>query len=432
MDESQEDYESSLNDQTGTDMLGIDFAALLAQHPVYPFNASSTSPLGNIDASSSRLRRSRDTWEALRANFRFPESSPIWLANGLPPPVGPDLCFTLCHTKEKLCSQDVARLTDRTSQANPTLMSPMCRTPLPLPFYATIGYSQAGSTFFADAITLHRNIRPACRKEIHFFDHTMYSSSQKYANRKRSYFNIRSYLFCLRGAGMSPLPSNALVGDNTIKSIYVDAWQPVWLKAINPNIKLMVLLRNPVKRSYSRYSMKGGSHICRQYLATDPGVCNNNFDSYVPLMIDFIAKKCPQLVPRGDPSAAYTCASGGAAGREDVDTIVASLYDHHLRHWLNFFSAENFLLIESDKLFKEPLQEINRAINFLGLEGFDAASFRRVEARSKPRTNSHTSKAPKPKAETMELLANFYAPHIEALRDLARTHFGINSLSLEF
>lgn len=372
----------------------------------------------------------RGTWTQLSLNFTYPEHTSVWNTSLMPHPKGPNMCFSLCNLTEEICANDLPKYIDRTSHRNPQITTPKCPKPYPLPYYATIGYSQAGSTFFTDVLTLHENVDRACRKEIHYFDHTLFHRA--YTIRKHTpRFKIAGYSACLQGRGHKLASGNAIVGDNTIKQIYVDAWQPVWLKAINPEVKLMIILRNPVKRSYSRYSMRGGGAVCHNFL--DPSACARNFDAYVPGIIRYIRTKCPYLLPRGDPGEAYACANAADenARREDVDTVVSSMYYHHIRHWLNFFPPEQFLVLQSDHLFADPFREVNRALHFLGLNPFERSAFDTLMKQSVTRSNSHIGHAKQPKEETLALLEAFFLPFMDPLYEMLHDVFGIDNVSLK-
>jgi len=215
---------------------------------------------------------------------------------------------------------------------------------------------------------------------------------------------------------------NKIIGDNTIKSIYVDVWMPVWLKIVNPQIKMLVLLRDPVKRSFSRYSQLGGGKTCGRFLT--PAYCKHHFDEYVSEAIAYMKLHCPDIKPHGDPSAAYHCMQSLAKERIDIDTLVSSLYSLHLRHWLNFFPPEQFLIVESNKLFRDQRGEMNRIVNWLGLEDYTDEQFEvalRVaqEHRFQHRHGRTISE------KTKKKLQEFFAPYVEELREVLHEVFHI-------
>jgi len=362
------------------------------------------------------------TWQSISKDFIYPENNTAALTSGMPHPYSPDQCFDLCG--ETICSDEMERRTDFTKRATPTYRSPRCREKLNIPKYFIIGYSQSGTTFFSDVIRKHDNVRAACHKEIHYFDVTLYLRAQYHVNRKDRMRSITSYFYCFRRVAND---TNKIIGDHTVKAIYTDVWYPSWVRAVNRHMKLIVILRDPTKRTYSRFSQLGGGRGCFRII--EKSRCKVMLP-YVETMLKYIRLKCPEVQPGGDPSAVYSC--GYSLGSEiiDNDTIISGLYEHHLRHWLNFFPPEQFLLLASDELFKDTEKTMARATDFLGLNRYPPGKIARVTQQIGHHTHTR-NKAP-PDEQAMQLLQEFYEPYNIKLRELLQNTFDVAEADLPF
>ncbi|GBG32255.1 Heparan sulfate glucosamine 3-O-sulfotransferase 3B1 [Hondaea fermentalgiana] len=362
------------------------------------------------------------TWASISENFIYPESNEAALYSGIPHPYSPDHCFELCG--EVVCEKDMAERTDFTTRKNPSYSRPRCKERHNIPAYFIIGYSQSGTTFFSDVIRKHNDVRAACHKEIHYFDVTLYLRAQYHKNRVDKPRSITSYFGCFRRVNFD---QKKIIGDHTVKAIYTDIWYPSWVRAINQRMKLIVLLRDPTKRTYSRFSQMGGGRGCPRFIRRE--FCRDMLP-YVTTMLRYIKMKCPGLQPGGDPSHAYRCGYHYGTELLDNDTIISGLYELHVRHWLNFFPPEQFLFISSDMLFKSPEEAMSRATDFLELPPYEPGAIQKYISEIGPHTHTRNKAPPHP--EAMEMLRQFYAPYNDELRKLLISVFHIPEEEITF
>lgn len=101
------------------------------------------------------------------------------------------------------------------------------------------GTQKSGTTALAAYLSLHPNISMSGRKELHFFD--------KNVNYRKG---IRDYLSNFHGNG-----STVIYGEAT--PFYIASRVACQrISAHFPNVKMIILLREPVARAYSEYQMK--------------------------------------------------------------------------------------------------------------------------------------------------------------------------------
>jgi hypothetical protein len=277
------------------------------------------------------------------------------------------------------------------------------------PSYVTAGYSQAGSTFFEAVLTAHPGVSRACAKEVHFFDQAL----PRLGVEQEPDFG--SYLRCFSGGAFS--------GDNTVKNMYCDAAIPMWLRALNPELRVVVLLREPVQRALSRYMQKGGGRGCESRVRPASAcLAGRNFTHYALETMRWVRANCPG-VAEGVAGAeqAYRCGASGWRGRlkTDADTLVSSLYGPHLEHWLRFFPRSRFTLVASDALFSAPNETMSRVAAELGLDPFDFAPAAARAARASRNSHGSSRAAASLAPDVLAQLRAFFRPSNDKLLTLA-------------
>ena len=111
--------------------------------------------------------------------------------------------------------------------------------------------------------------------------------------------------------------------------------------AMNDSIKLILILRDPVKRLISDYD-----HEAR-YINGSRNGPYITIESTSPL--ENLA-----FTSAGDLNIAY-------------DAVIASMYDLHLERWFRYFSREQILVLDGEKFKKDPLSILRQCEDFLGL-----------------------------------------------------------------
>src|SRR5215470_750369 len=117
-----------------------------------------------------------------------------------------------------------------------------------LPDFLIIGAQKAGTTSLYAYLTAHRDVRPAGRKEVHYFDLGFTAGAELGEGWYRSMFPLRARL--------------ALDGRRTGRPVRTGEASPYYLfhpaapqraAALVPEARLLVLVRDPVERAWSHY-----------------------------------------------------------------------------------------------------------------------------------------------------------------------------------
>jgi [heparan sulfate]-glucosamine 3-sulfotransferase 5 len=130
---------------------------------------------------------------------------------------------------------------------------------------------------------------------------------------------------------------------------------PIRIYKMNPKMKLILIIRNPVIRAISHYT-----HFLRsnriKLNSTDPA-------SYKPSQIlqnILFDENFNFKINLTDISTRNFLAN----------IIIDSMYVTHLRVWYEHFPREQIFIVNGEQLIKNPLNELNKIEKFLGLKSF--------------------------------------------------------------
>lgn len=174
-----------------------------------------------------------------------------------------------------------------------------------LPDFIGIGVQKAGTTWLHALLKEHPRIcMPKYRKEVHFFD--------KYYHRGRHWYES---LFSHCG--------NKVKGEITPAYIYEEGC-PRRIYELMPEVKLVVLLRDPVLRAYSHY----------KYSIEEEGF-SGSFREFLTIRDDAIER---------------------------------GFYFKQLRRYLNYYPLDQVKIVIFEDMIAHPLQQLSRVFEFLGVQ----------------------------------------------------------------
>ena len=174
------------------------------------------------------------------------------------------------------------------------------------PTFIGIGAQKCATTWIHDVLNDHPNIFLNENKEVNYFAHKYSYGLQWYLNQ-------------------FPQTDSQQDAVGEFSTIYFnDRQTPERIKAIFPDIKLLLALREPVDRLISnhRHEVRIG-HFSGEDLSVEAGIKNN-----------------PTYIEQG-------------------------MYASHLKHWLEYFPAQQIHIILFDDIKSNPKQVVNDLYNFL-------------------------------------------------------------------
>ena len=113
-----------------------------------------------------------------------------------------------------------------------------------LPDFVIIGAQKSGTTSLYDFVVRHPDIAPAAKKEMHYFSRRYGLGELWYRSNFPTNLSRRNFY--------KKTNQRRLSGEASPTYIFYPA-VPSRMKKILPDVKLIVLLRNPVDRAYSQY-----------------------------------------------------------------------------------------------------------------------------------------------------------------------------------
>lgn len=243
-----------------------------------------------------------------------------------------------------------------------------------LPDFIIIGAQRAGTTSLYEYLIQHPQVLPAKNKEVHFFDHHYEEGIAWYRDRFPTEFDKIIKSISLFGRVVSGEASPYyLFHDKAAERI----------KAAIPNVKLIVLLRDPIERAYSQYSLS------RHY-------------KYETLTFEEAIEKEEDRLKNTEDfnDLDYVNFSYLARGR----------YAEQLEKWFEFFPRKQFLILQSEKLYKETEATLQSVYDYLGIRSYSGINTKEVHK---------VAKYSEPmKESTRKKLREYFAPYNKQLFNL--------------
>ncbi|XP_025829977.1 heparan sulfate glucosamine 3-O-sulfotransferase 1 isoform X2 [Agrilus planipennis] len=193
-----------------------------------------------------------------------------------------------------------------------------------LPQAIIIGVRKCGTRALLEMLSLHPAIQKAAG-EVHFFD------------RDENYYRGLDWY---RMKMPHSYPEQITIEKSP--SYFVTPEVPERIRAMNSSIKLLLIVREPVTRAISDYTQ------LRSHAATAPSF---TFGTSSP------QRSFQQLALHSNGSI-----------NEAYRPLAISVYHNYIHRWLETFPREQILIVNGDLLIEDPLSQIQRIEDFLGLE----------------------------------------------------------------
>jgi tetratricopeptide (TPR) repeat protein len=253
------------------------------------------------------------------------------------------------------------------------------------PDFLVLGFIKCGTTSIYGYLSTHPQILPAVTKELHYFTLSPVQDIDYYL----SHFPAISDRNYLTGEA-TPTYINSPSTAKKVRSLF-------------PDIKLIILLRNPVEHTLSSYyqSRRLVPEDVQKYLA--------------PIHFDFsqvqhITGEFLELfdLAKNDSDSLLIKLMRMHRDRSNLSSIVnMSLYIHFIKHWLAVFPREQFLILKSEDLFANPSATMKQVYDFLNLPDHPLPEYRNYNPNSYPGLNP----------VLRQQLADFFRPYNQELED---------------
>ncbi|KAG9345440.1 hypothetical protein JZ751_008584 [Albula glossodonta] len=193
-----------------------------------------------------------------------------------------------------------------------------------LPDTIIIGVRKGGTRALIEMLSLHSDVA-AAENEVHFFDW------ESHFERGLPWY-----------ISQMPFSRPEQITVEKTPAYFTSGKVPERIYQMNPDIKLLLILRDPTERVLSDYTQVFYNRLQKH-------------KQYQPIET--------VLVKDGEINLEYK-----ALGR--------SLYHQHMQNWLRFFPLENIHIVDGDQLIKDPLGEMKMVERFLNLSSqINASNF---------------------------------------------------------
>jgi hypothetical protein len=207
-----------------------------------------------------------------------------------------------------------------------------------LPGFILIGGQRCGTTAVFHELRRHPAVGNPLRKEIHYFDVNHARGERWY----RAHFPTLEEM-AARGA---------LITGEASPSYLFHPDVPERVQAMLPDARFIVLLRDPVIRAWSQWSLARALH-------------------HEPLSFEDAVQNEPERLTRALERKAADPNDKGTEYRR-VSYLARGDYAAQLRRWFDQVGRERVLVLVSEEMFTDPVPEFRKVESFLGLPAWEA------------------------------------------------------------
>jgi len=211
--------------------------------------------------------------------------------------------------------------------------------------FLIIGVQKAGTTALDHYLRQHPQVCMGNEKELHFFDD------------ETKFINENSVAYEEYHSNFSPNSKTKITGEATPIYIYWDdSIKRIW--RYNRQIKIIILLRNPIYRAYSHWNMERSR--------------NQEKENFLQAIM-METQRAKKELPYKDRVFSY---------------IDRGYYSEQIRRVFRFFSEDQVLILKNDEL-KENLQNsLCRVSSFLNISSFNKPIPKEIHSRGYQRNLS--------------------------------------------
>ena len=221
------------------------------------------------------------------------------------------------------------------------------------PDFIIAGAQKAGTTALYEYLSLHSNIQATQQKEYHFFDcDKQYQQGYKY------------YQSLFQFSTNSKLTLDASAG-------YLESTKaPSRIHAYNPDVKIIILLRDPVKRAYSAWNMYQKYYsLNRDWYDEWDSFCGTTdltvYRRQDEHLFDFLQYVIDEMkfLANNDPTKILEAA-----------ILNHGNYYEQIQRYLSFFNKSQILILENEEMKLNTVNALRNVESFLGIPNYDWTS----------------------------------------------------------
>ncbi|HHT9137186.1 MAG TPA: sulfotransferase family protein [Candidatus Wunengus sp. YC60] len=255
-----------------------------------------------------------------------------------------------------------------------------------LPDFLIVGAQKCGTSSLYRNLVKHPSVIPAFVKEIYFFNTKYFQKGVKWY---RAYFPLLPYKYYVTRI----CKRDFLTGEATPGYIF-HPHAPRRIFELLPDVKIIVLLRNPVDRAYSHYYHEVRKK--RESLSFEDAI------------------KMEEERLRGEFDKIINDENYYSFNYLHYSYLSRGIYVEQLQRLHQYFKKEHILIIKSEDFFKDSQATIEKVLQFLGLPGWQPTDFKKVNV------GSYQKMDPAVRSR----LLDYFEPHNHRLYEYLGINFG--------
>ncbi len=237
-----------------------------------------------------------------------------------------------------------------------------------MPDFLITGGQRCGTSSLYYYLTEQHGISSAATKEVHYFDDfymkgiNWYQAQFPTSMHKYYVEHIRKHHF--------------LTGEASPYYIF-HPHAPRRISAVLPNIKLILLLRNPIDRAYSQHWLE----VKGRYETL-------SFEEAIKYEQDRIA---------GEHEKMLSDENYHSFKHRRFTYLTRGIYIDQIEYWMNYFSKEQFLFLKTEDLYTNPASIVRQTLEFLGVPSEEIDTNREYKKYKVPSKTGYRMKDSAPK-----------------------------------
>tara|TARA_B100000745_G_scaffold128395_1_gene83715 strand:+ start:1256 stop:2113 length:858 start_codon:yes stop_codon:yes gene_type:complete len=250
-----------------------------------------------------------------------------------------------------------------------------------IPDFLVIGAKRCGTTSLYQHLPEHPCISKSPYDNMGFFNDNFHLGVNWYKSFFPTTFTRNKIKSKFGGFLAFDVTTKYMEEESTANNVY----------QTKPNMKIIIILRNPVDRAYSQY------HLSVRQTAE-----RRSFEDVVEENMNRLNKESHEhyeIKPR-------------FSAKED-NYLKKGLYALQLRYWLKIFPRENILTVSTEEFESNQQIIYNKIFEFLNISKFEVKNTKKMEKGNYPPI----------KSETRNLLLDYFRPHNHELFELINMEF---------
>ena len=286
-----------------------------------------------------------------------------------------------------------------------------------LPYFLIAGFPKSGTTTLHSVLTHHPQVTPPELKELHWWARVPLGNMEKYLKL----VTVR-YLLNFESASKSISEDSTKVTYDGSQSTLIDSnfniddqdycAMATVLHRVLPDVKILIVMRDPVSRIYSHYHYIHRTQEWRKEMKDNP---QQYFHKYVSTAIGHFEQCLTN-------SSLYECANEKAYREQLTTWMGVGIYHIQLLEWLQLWPRENFLFLKTEQLATNPPSAMDNITTFLSLDPVPKETALEWMADTK-NIGHYDNMLP----ETRRILEEFYRPFNEELEKLVGINWAYSS-----